>query len=126
MNKVIIVGRLTKDVDVRKSDNDKISARFNVAVNRRFKNADGDYDADFPSCVAFGKTAEFIEKYFKKGSAIGIVGRLQTGSYEKDGTKFYTTDIVAEEVEFVESKSSNSGDDIDAPADASDDSLPFD
>ena len=83
MNKVILIGRLTKDVDFRKGDNDKVSARFNLAVNRRFKNANGDTEADFPSCVAFGKTAEFINNYFKKGSAIAITGRIQTGSYEK-------------------------------------------
>lgn len=132
MNKVILIGRLTKDVDFRKGDNDKVSARFNLAVNRRFKNANGDTEADFPSCVAFGKTAEFINNYFKKGSAIAITGRIQTGSYEKDGAKVYTTDVFVDEAEFVESKGNSGSDnakaDTKAPetsASEEDDDLPF-
>lgn len=132
MNKVILIGRLTKDVDFRKGDNDKVSARFNLAVNRRFKNANGDTEADFPSCVAFGKTAEFINNYFKKGSAIAITGRIQTGSYEKDGVKVYTTDVFVEEAEFVESKGNGGSDNAKAdtktpetPASEEDDDLPF-
>lgn len=78
-------------------------------MNRRFKNSEGNYDADFINCVAFGKSAEFIEKYFKKGMAIGLTGRIQTGSYtNKDGQKVYTTDVVVEETEFVESKGASS------------------
>lgn len=132
MNKVILIGRLTKDVDFRKGDNDKVSARFNLAVNRRFKNANGDTEADFPSCVAFGKTAEFINNYFKKGSAIAITGRIQTGSYEKDGAKVYTTDVFVDEAEFVENKGNGGSDnakaDTKAPetsASEEDDDLPF-
>ena len=132
MNKVILIGRLTKDVDFRKGDNDKVSARFNLAVNRRFKNANGDTEADFPSCVAFGKTAEFINNYFKKGSAIAITGRIQTGSYEKDGAKVYTTDVFVDEAEFVESKGNGGSDNAKAdtkapetPASVEDDDLPF-
>lgn len=132
MNKVILIGRLTKDVDFRKGDNDKVSARFNLAVNRRFKNANGDIEADFPSCVAFGKTAEFINNYFKKGSAIAITGRIQTGSYEKDGAKVYTTDVFVDEAEFVESKGNGGSDNAKAdtkapetPASEEDDDLPF-
>lgn len=132
MNKVILIGRLTKDVDFRKGGNDKVSARFNLAVNRRFKNANGDTEADFPSCVAFGKTAEFINNYFKKGSAIAITGRIQTGSYEKDGAKVYTTDVFVDEAEFVESKGNGGSDnakaDTKAPetsASEEDDDLPF-
>lgn len=108
MNKVILVGRLVRDPEVRHSQGEKSTtvARFSVAVDRRFKRG-GDADADFPNVVAFGKTAEFIEKYFKKGMKIGIVGRIQTGKYDdKDGKTVYTTDVVAEEVEFVESKGS--------------------
>ena len=103
MNKVQLVGRLTKDVEVRYSQGDSqmAIARFTVAVDRRGKNN----EADFISCVAFGKTAEFIEKYFGKGNRIGICGHIQTGSYtDKDGKKVYTTDVVADEAEFVESK----------------------
>lgn len=104
MNKVILVGRLTKDPESRTSGDNEI-VKFSVAVNRPFKNANGEYDADFPNCTAFGKTAEFIEKYFKKGNMIGITGRLQTGSYtNKDGVKVYTTDVVVDTAEFVESK----------------------
>lgn len=107
MNKVELVGRLTRDPEVRYTQGENASAiaRFSVAVNRRFKNNEGNYDADFINCVAFGKSGEFIEKYFKKGMAIGISGRIQTGSYtNKDGVKVYTTDVVVEEAEFVESK----------------------
>lgn len=107
MNKVILVGRLTKDVDVRTAANGNAVARFNVAVNRSYKNAEGRYDADFISCIAFRNQAEFIAKYFGKGSQIGIVGSIQTGSYEKDGQRVYTTDVAVQEVEFVGSRQSN-------------------
>ena len=100
MNKVILLGRLTKDPDERKSGEMTIT-RFSVAVDRRTK--DGQ-TADFPSCVAFGKTAEFISKYFHKGMRIALDGHIQTGSYEKDGVKVYTTDVVVEKAEFAESK----------------------
>jgi single-strand DNA-binding protein len=110
MNKVILLGRLTRDPEVRysQSDNSTATARFSLAVNRKFKNAEGNYDADFINCVAFGKIAEFIEKYFNKGDMIALTGRIQTGSYtNKDGVKVYTTDVVVEEVEFTGGKSSN-------------------
>jgi single-strand DNA-binding protein len=108
MNKCEIVGRLTNDPETRTGQNDSTVTRFSVAVNRRFKNAEGNYDADFIRCVAFGRTAEFVDKYFKKGSAIGIVGRITTGNYtNKDGVKVYTTEVTAEEVEFVESKNAS-------------------
>lgn len=113
MNKVQLVGRLTRDPEIRYSqgENATATARFSVAVNRRFKNAEGNYDADFINCVAFGKSAEFVEKYFKKGMAIGLTGRIQTGSYtNKDGQKVYTTDVVVEETEFVESKGASRAD----------------
>ena len=113
MNKVQLVGRLTRDPEIRYSqgENATATARFSVAVNRRFKNSEGNYDADFINCVAFGKSAEFVEKYFKKGMAIGLTGRIQTGSYtNKDGQKVYTTDVVVEETEFVESKGASSTD----------------
>jgi single-strand DNA-binding protein len=104
MNSVSIVGRLTKDPDVRYTDGGTSIARFTVAVDRRFKK-EGEESADFIGCIAFGKTAEFIEKYFGKGKKIGLTGRIQTGSYtNKDGQKVYTTDVIAEAVEFVESK----------------------
>ena len=103
MNLVVLVGRLTKDPDV----NGK-SVRFSLAIDRKFKNKDGQYDTDFPNCVAFGKTGEFIQKYFSKGMKIGITGRIQTGSYQnKEGKTVYTTDVVVDSAEFVESKNAN-------------------
>lgn len=105
MNVVTLTGRLVKDPEVRYTNGGMSVAKFTVAVDRDFKK-EGGQTADFPSVVAFGKTAEFIEKYFHKGKRIEIVGRLQTGSYEKDdGTKVYTTDVLAERVGFGESKS---------------------
>ena len=105
MNCVAIVGRLTRDPDVRYTNSGLSVARFTVAVDRRVKKESNQQNADFPSVVAFGKTAEFIEQHFGKGMKIGITGRLQTGSYEdRDGKKVYTTDVVAENVEFIESK----------------------
>lgn len=108
MNKSILVGRLTKDVETRYSQGEESMAitRFTIAVDRKIKR-EGQPSADFISCVAFGKVGEFIDKYFKKGSKIGITGHIQTGSYtNKDGAKVYTTDVVVEEAEFVESKGS--------------------
>lgn len=102
MNKVILIGRLTSDPEVRYAQNENATAvaKFSIAVDRR-----GQEGADFPSIVAFGRTAEFIEKYFHKGMRIALDGKLQTGSYtNKDGVKVYTTDVVAENVEFCEKK----------------------
>ena len=112
MNKVILMGRLTRDPEVRytQGDNAMAIARYSLAVDRRFKR-DGEPDADFINCVAFGKAGEFAEKYLKKGTKIAVVGRIQTGSYtNKDGQKVYTTDVVVEEQEFAESKNSGSSD----------------
>lgn len=104
MNKLILIGRLTRDSEVRYSANNMVILRNTIAVDRRFKQ-DGQPTADFIPITAFNKTAEFIEKYFSKGSRIAIAGRIQTGSFEgADGNRVYTTDVVAEEVEFVESK----------------------
>lgn len=112
MNKVILMGRLTRDPEVRytQGDNTMAIARYSLAVDRRFKR-DGEPDADFINCVAFGKAGEFAEKYLKKGTKIAVVGRIQTGSYtNKDGQKVYTTDVVVEEQEFAENKNSGSSD----------------
>ena len=107
MNVVSLMGRITKDPDVRQSGETSVT-RFTVAVDRRFKR-EGEDSADFISCVAFGKTADFVGKYFTKGSRIALTGRIQTGSYtNKDGNKVYTTDVIAESVEFCESKKGNS------------------
>ena len=103
MNKVILMGRLTRDVETRYSGETAI-ARYSLAVDRKYKK-EGEATADFINCVAFGKSGEFAEKYLKKGMKIAVTGRIQTGSYtDKDGKKVYTTDIVVEEHEFCESK----------------------
>lgn len=109
MNKVVLMGRLTRDPEVRYSQGEKpmAIARYSLAVNRRFKKQ-GEGEADFISCVAFGKAGEFAEKYFRQGMRIVIAGRIQTGSYtNKDGIKVYTTDVVVEEQDFCESKVSS-------------------
>ena len=109
MNKVILMGRLTRDPEVRYSQGERPTAvaRYTLAVNRTFKRA-GEPDADFINCVAFGRVAEFAEKYFRQGIRIVISGRIQTGSYtNRDGVKVYTTDVIVDEQEFAESKASS-------------------
>jgi single-strand DNA-binding protein len=110
MNKVILLGRLTRDPEIRYTAGaDPICvAKYTLAVNRRFKR-EGEPDADFIMCVAFGKTGEFAEKYFKKGQQVSIIGRMQVRSYEKDGQKIWTTDVVVEDQYFADSKNSGSG-----------------
>lgn len=140
MNVTILVGRLARDPEIKYTNDGKSIARFTVAVDRRFKK-EGEDTADFISCVAFGKTAEFVEKYFHKGQRIGLNGRIQTGSYtNKDGQKVYTTDVIADNVEFVESKAAGGGSNsapagrpnpadadgfVNIPDDVSDAGLPF-
>ena len=133
MNKVILIGRLTADPEIKYSADNQANnvARYRLAVDRRFKK-EGQPDADFISCVTFGKSAEFAEKHLKKGKKIAVVGRIQTGKYDKDGQTVFTTDVVVEEHEFCESKASE---DSSAPSDTSlpipdgfggtDDDLPF-
>ena len=109
MNKVILMGRLTRDTEVRYSQGDNATAvaRYTLAVDRRFNRNNDDQTADFINCVAFGRSGEFAEKYLHKGTKIAITGRIQTGSYtNKDGVKVYTTDVVVEDQEFAESKNS--------------------
>lgn len=102
MNQVIISGRLTKDVECKYTQNQMAVARFSLALDRG-KDKDGNSrGADFPNCVAFGRTAENLEKFSGKGLRVSIIGHLQTGSYDKDGQKHYTTDVVADRVEFLE------------------------
>lgn len=105
MNKVVLMGRLTRDPEVRytEGDNPTTIARYTLAVDRKFKR-DGEPTADFIRCIVFGKAAEFTEKYLQKGIKVVISGRIQTGSYTRDGVKVYTTDIVVEEQDFAESK----------------------
>ena len=110
MNEVQLVGRLARDPEVRYSQgaNPTAVGRYTLAVKRNFKNKDGDYDADFIPCVVFGVSAEFAQKYFRKGMLVGITGRIQTGSYEKDGRKVYTTEVIIRDQEFCESKKNDS------------------
>ena len=113
MNKVILMGRLTRDPEVRYSqgDNSMAIARYTLAVDRRFNRNGDDATADFINCVAFGKSGEFAERYLRKGTKIAVTGRIQTGSYtNKDGVKVYTTEVVVEDQEFAESKNSSGGD----------------
>lgn len=134
MNIVALTGRLTKDPDIRYTNGGSTIARLNVAVDRDYKK-EGGQTADFPNVIAFGKTAEFIEKYFHKGNKIEISGRIQTGQYQKeDGTKVYTTDVLAEHVGFGESKKESgsqqtkadpAGNDFMAVPDDLDEELPF-
>lgn len=136
MNKVILMGRVTRDVEVKYSqgENSAATARMSLAVDRRFKR-DGGPDADFISCVAFGKVAEFLEKYGRKGTKFLVEGRIQTGSYtNRDGQKVYTTDVVIEQLEFAESAkkgdNNTASDDASAndgfvPAEADDSGLPW-
>ena len=117
MNKVVLVGRLTKNPEVRYSqgENSMAVARYTLAVNRRFRR-ENEPEADFIRCVVFGRSAEFAEKYFFQGMRVSVSGRIQTGSYTNgDGVRVYTTDIVVEEQEFAESKAVNEARAADAP-----------
>lgn len=113
MNKVIITGRLTADPELRQTQSGISSCRFTVAVNRKFKNDKGDYDADFITCVAWRQTAEFISKYFSKGKMIALEGTLRTGSYtdrNHSDVTHYTTDVYVDAVEFCGDKGGNNSD----------------
>ena len=112
MNKVILMGRLTRDPDVRysQSENSMAIARYTLAVDRRFNRGGDENNTDFINIVAFDKAGEFAEKYLHKGTKVLVTGHIQTGSYtNKDGQKVYTTDVVAEDQEFAESKNASSG-----------------
>lgn len=135
MNKVILMGRLTKEPVVRYSqgENTLAVAKYTLAVDRRFKK-ENEQSADFIQCVAFGKAGEFAEKYFKKGTKISVAGRIQTGSYtNNEGQKVYTTEVIVEEQEFAESKASseqappinNATDDFVSIPDGVSDEIPF-
>jgi single-strand DNA-binding protein len=109
MNKVILMGRLTKDVEIRQTPNNLSVARFTIAVNRRFAK-DGGQQADFINCIAWRKTGEFISRYFQKGSMIAVVGSIQTRSWDgNDGKKQYATEVIVDEAYFTGSKTENTG-----------------
>ena len=132
MNSVSLIGRLTKDPDVRYGAASQTAvARFTIAIDRGKDRNGNDAGTDFPSIVCFGKTAELVEKYVGKGRLVGITGKIQTGSYEKEGRKIYTTEVVADRVEFLDkgqsSQGTSSGDAPDIPTgfDLTDDDIPF-
>lgn len=132
MNKVVLMGRLTRDPDVRYTSNNTLVASFTLAVNRRFAKQGEERQADFINIVAWDKTGEFCSKYFKKGQQVGIIGRLQTRQYDdKDGKRVYVTEVVAEEAYFADSKKENMGDPFAAEQASNsgfkvtDDDLPF-
>lgn len=110
MNRVVLMGRLTRDPEIRYSngENALAIARFTLAVDRRFGRRDGEQTADFITCKAFGKSAEFAERFLRQGIKVAASGRIETGSYtNRDGQKVYTTEVVLDEIEFAESKSAN-------------------
>lgn len=112
MNMVALVGRMVRDPELRTTSSGNVTTRFTLAVTRDYKNkSSGEYESDFPTIVAWGKTAEYICKYFKKGNRVSVVGSLRTGSYEKDGQKIYTTEIEASKVGLEESRPKSSQDD---------------
>lgn len=107
MNKAVLLGRVVKDPEVRNTQSNTMVCSFSLAVNRRFKQ-EGQPDADFINIVAWGKTAEFVAKYFTKGQQVAVVGRIQTRNYDNsEGKKIYVTEVVAEEVHFADSKKDN-------------------
>jgi single-strand DNA-binding protein len=110
MNKVILMGRLTRDPEVKTTQNQVEVCSFTLAVDRRYKNADGKKDADFISCVAWRKTAQLLGQYFKKGSRLGVVGSVSTRTYDdKEGKKVYVTEVAVDEIEFIDSKKDDAG-----------------
>ena len=121
MNRVELIGRITKDPELRYTSSNIATTRFTLAVNRPFQGQNGEQGTDFISIVVWRKQAENVKKYVSKGSLVAVEGRIQTGSYEKDGQRIYTTDVVADNVQFLESKSQSqnrqSGDDNMTPAD---------
>lgn len=125
MNNVILIGRLTKDPETTQTQSGHTVVRFSLAVDRRGRDA----GADFPTCVAFDKTAELIGKYCRKGDRLGVIGRIQTGSYEKDGRKVYTTDVIVHEIELMGGKREESAPEPQETApqftEVEDDDLPF-
>ena len=119
MNKVVLIGRLTRDPELRYTGSNTPVATFSLAVNRNFQNQNGEREADFINIVVWRKQAENVKKYVSKGSLVAVEGRIQTGSYEKDGQRIYTTDVVADSVQFLETKAqsqSRTSDDV-SPAD---------
>ena len=117
MNKVELIGRLTKDPEIRTTSNQVAFCNFTLAVDRSFKDSNGQRQADFINCVAWRQTATFIQKYFRKGNRLAVIGSIQTRSYEdKNGQKVFVTEVVADEAEFVESQSTPAQSEAPTPA----------
>ena len=126
MNKVILIGRVTKDIELKATTSGKSVATFTLAVNRDYKNAEGNYDADFINCKAFEQRAETISKYVHKGDKFCVTGRINTGSYDKpDGSKVYTTEVMVDGFEFLESKKDKPNDATSNLEPVEDDEIPF-
>lgn len=124
MNQVNLIGRLTKDPEIRYTQNNKPVASYTLAVKRSFAK-DGEQDTDFINIISWNKSADFVQKYFKKGMQVGVTGRIQTRNWEDDnGQKHYATEVVTEKVEFADSKKDEPTD-VTAEVYAGDDSLPF-
>ena len=110
MNKVILMGRLTHDVDLRQTPQGVSVARFSIAVNRRYKDQNGNYPADFINCVAWRQTGEFVARYFRKGSMIAVTGSIQTRTWDgQDGKKNYATEVIVDEAHFTGSRADEGG-----------------
>lgn len=125
MNRVTLTGRLTRDPEIRYTEAGKAVASFTIAVQRRFKNKDGKYDADFINCVAWDKTAEYMSNYIDKGRLIGVEGKIQVRTYEKqDGKKMWVTEVITDSVESLEKKKS-SGNNGNTEEDYGADDIPF-
>ena len=126
MNKVILIGNLTKDPEMTTTQSGISVTRFTIACQRKFKNANDEYESDFINCIAWRSSAEFIQKYFKKGNKIAVVGSIQTRTYDaEDGTKKYITEVVIEESEFVQSKKGDAQEEDIKLEPVDDDNLPF-
>jgi single-strand DNA-binding protein len=109
MNRVELIGRITRDPELRYTNNNIATCRFTLAVNRPFQSQSGEQGTDFINIVVWNKQAENVKKYMTKGSLVAVTGRIQTGSYEKDGRTIYTTDVVADNVQFLETKAQSAG-----------------
>lgn len=113
MNKVMLIGRITKNIELKSTPNGKEVADFSIAVKRNYKNQNGEYEADFINCISFGKTAELLSKYTKKGDQIAVEGRINTRNYEnKEGKKVYITEILVENIMFLETKNAQKSENI--------------
>lgn len=132
MNKVILIGNVTRDLELQTTNNGKYNCRFPIAIKRRYKNEKGDFDSDFFSIVTWGTMAENCAKYLKKGSKVAVEGMLQTRTYEKDGVKHYAVDVIARSVEFIDhpttdnnSKENKNKESLPELTEIDDDGLPF-